>query len=383
MAPSDHLRMANPDRRSRPRRQGRAPGRDRRHIGRSYFPNQVNNVLGFPFIFRGALDVRATAINDGDGRSPRQRRSPSSPASRCRKRSRSPMAARPRASGRDYIIPAPFDPRLMEVVPAAVAQAAMDSGVARHPILDMEAYVHSLKARLNPTTSILQLAYEGARKQPKRIVFAEAEEEVVLRAAIAFREAGLGTPVLVGRDEVPDKLRALGVEDPESFELHNSRNSPLIERMVGYAVPAAPAPRLSAPRGRGDGQSGSQHLRRAAAGAGRGDAMLTGVTRPYAQTLRQIMRVIDPAGRPAAIRHPRAWSGAATPCSWPTPPSTNARAANELADIAQQTAEVARRMGQEPRVAFLSYSTFGNPGGNWLNTIRDAVGILDQARRHL
>ncbi|MFD1949288.1 NADP-dependent malic enzyme [Sphingomonas arantia] len=343
--------------------------------GRSDYPNQVNNVLGFPFIFRGALDVRATSVND-------EMKIAAARALADLARQQVPEevaiaygGVAPKF-GREYIIPAPFDPRLMEIVPAAVAQAAMDTGVARLAIPDMDAYRETLKARLNPTTSILQLAYEGARRSPKRVVFAEAEEETVLRAAIAFREAGLGTPVLVGRDEVPDKLRALGVDDPSTYELHNSRNSPLIERMVDtlYA-------RLQR-RG---------YLRREVEalvnqdrnifGAlllelGEADAMITGVTRTYAQTLRQILRVIDPVDgrRPFGIHVMVGRSHTVFMADTTVNERPDAAA---LADIAEQTAEVARRMGQEPRVAFLSYSTFGNPDGEWVDNVRDAVKILD------
>ncbi|MDB5684808.1 MAG: bifunctional malic enzyme oxidoreductase/phosphotransacetylase, partial [Sphingomonas bacterium] len=278
--------------------------------------------------------------------------------------------------GADYIIPAPFDPRLMEVVPAAVAQAAMDSGVARRPIADMAAYREELRARLNPTTSVLTLAYEGARQHPKRVVFAEAEEEVVLRAAIAFRDGGYGTPVLVGRDQVPDKLRALGVDDPESFELHNSRISPLVPRMVDYLYA-----RLQR-RG---------YLRRDVEllvnqdrnifGAlllalGEADVMITGVTRTYSQTLRQVRQVLDPAGghKPFGVHVLVGQSHTV----FMADTTVNERPSSaDLADIAEQTAAVARRMGHEPRVAFLSYSTFGNPSGKWLENIREAVALLD------
>ncbi|MGK2911134.1 MAG: phosphate acyltransferase, partial [Sphingobium sp.] len=198
--------------------------------GRSDYPNQVNNVLGFPFIFRGALDVRATAINEAMKIAAAQ-----AIAALARQAVPEEVAkayGKSHSFGTDYIIPAPFDPRLMEIVPAAVAQAAMDSGVAQKPIPDMAAYRQSLKARLNPTTSVLTLAYEGAKAEPKRVVFAEGEEEVVLRAAIQFRDGGYGIPVLVGRQDVYDRLRALGVSDPHSFEVHNSVNSPLVPKMV-------------------------------------------------------------------------------------------------------------------------------------------------------
>src|SRR5438045_4880087 len=169
--------------------------------GRSDFPNQVNNVLGFPFIFRGALDVRATAIND---------EMKIAAAEALAELAREPVPEEVAAAyggkahsfGRDYIIPAPFDPRLMELVASAVAEAAMRTGVAQKPIENMEAYRQQLRARLNPTVAVMSLAYEAARANPKRVLFAEGEEPNVLRAAIAFKEAGYGTPVLVGREEV-------------------------------------------------------------------------------------------------------------------------------------------------------------------------------------
>ena len=167
--------------------------------GRSDYPNQVNNVLGFPFIFRGALDVRATAINDE-----MKIAAARAIAELAREQVPEEVAAayggQSMQFGRDYIIPAPFDPRLMEVVSSAVAKGAMDSGVAQKPIEDFDAYRHSLKSRLNPTTSVLTQVYAKARLNPKRVVFAEAEDEVVLRAAIQFKEGGYGEPLLVGRD---------------------------------------------------------------------------------------------------------------------------------------------------------------------------------------
>ncbi|MGE0776015.1 MAG: NADP-dependent malic enzyme [Sphingomonadaceae bacterium] len=345
--------------------------------GRSDYPNQVNNVLGFPFIFRGALDVRATTINEE-----MKVAAARALAELARERVPEEVAAaygRAPTFGSDYIIPAPFDPRLMEFVPAAVAKAAMDSGVARRPILDMAEYRTSLRARLNPTTSVLSLAYDGARAHPKRVVFAEGEEEVVLRAAITFKEGGYGTPVLVGRDEVPDRLRALGISNPEDFELHNSRNSTLVPRMVDYLYE-----RLQR-RGylRREVEVMVNQDRNIFAALllvlGEADAMITGVTRPYSQTMRQIRRVIDPipGHKPFGIHVLVGQSHTV----FMADTTVNERpAANELADIAEHTAAVARRMGHEPRVAFLSYSTFGNPEGSYLDNIREAITILDERR---
>ncbi len=343
--------------------------------GRSDYPNQVNNVLGFPFIFRGALDVRATAINEE-----MKIAAAHAIAALAREQVAEEVAVAygGRASnfGRDYIIPAPFDPRLMEVVSSAVAQAAMDSGVATRPILDMDAYRHTLRSRLNPTNSVLSLAYEGARAHPKRVVFAEGEEEVVLRAAIAFKDGGYGIPILVGRDDVHERLRALGVDKPEAFEVHNSRNSPLVPAMVDKLYE-----RLQR-RGylRRECERMVNQDRNVFASLllkmGEADAMITGTTRTYAQSMREIRRVLDPAeGQTPFGIHVLVGQ---THTVFMADTTVNERpTATELADIAIATAAVARRMGHEPRVAFLSYSTFGNPPGNWLEPLRDAVGILE------
>ena len=343
--------------------------------GRSDYANQVNNVLGFPFIFRGALDVRATTINE-----PMKVAAAHAIAELAREQVPEEVAkayGRSHSFGPDYIIPAPFDPRLMEVVPAAVAQAAMESGVAQKPIGDMAVYRQSLKGRLNPTTSVLTTAYEVAKANPKRVVFAEAEEEVVLRAAIQFRDLGYGIPVLVGRQNVIEKLQALGVRDPESFELHNSVNSPLVPDMVDALYK-----RLQR---RGYLRRDCERMvnrDRNIFGAllvtmGVADAMITGMTRPFAQTLREVKRVMDPApgrtpfGIHVIISKDKTVFLADT--------TVNERpSATELADIAEGTAAVARRMGHDPRVAFLSYSNFGNPPGAHLENMREAIKVLDK-----
>ncbi|TNF01729.1 MAG: NADP-dependent malic enzyme, partial [Sphingomonadales bacterium] len=343
--------------------------------GRSDYPNQVNNVLGFPFIFRGALDVRATAINEE-----MKIAAAHAIADLARQQVPEEVALAYGTShqfGTDYIIPAPFDPRLMEIVPVAVAAAAMKSGVAQKPIEDMEAYRQELKARLNPTTSVLALAYDAAKASPKRVVFAEGEEEVVLRAAIQFRDGGYGIPVLVGRQDVYDRLRALGVSDPHSFEVHNSVNSPLVPKMVeklysrlqrrGYL-------RRDCERmvNRDRNIFGSLLVK-----MGEADAMITGTTRTYSQTMREVRKVIDTIpdrtnfGVHILVGQSHTVFMADT--------TVNERpSAVELANIAEGTAAVARRMGHTPRVAFLSYSTFGNPPGNWLENLREAVAILDE-----
>jgi malate dehydrogenase (oxaloacetate-decarboxylating)(NADP+) len=343
--------------------------------GRSDYPNQVNNVLGFPFIFRGALDVRATTINDEMKIAAAQ-----ALASLARQQVPEEVAAayggKAHTFGADYIIPAPFDPRLMEVVPAAVAQAAMDSGVAQRPIEDMDDYRTALRSRLNPTTSVLSLAYDAARADPRRVLFAEGEEDVVLRAAIAFRDGGYGVPVLVGREDVYERLAKLGVDDPRSFEVLNSRTYPRVSELSDYLYK-----RLQR-RGylpREVERTVNQDRNTFAAcllALGEADVMITGITRTYAQNLRQIRRVIDPIEgvTPFGVH---VMVGQSHTVFIADTTVTERPAPEQLAEIAVHTAQVARRMGHEPRVAFLSYSNFGNPEGTFLDRIRDAVKLLD------
>ncbi|GAN78570.1 NADP-dependent malic enzyme [Acidocella aminolytica] len=343
--------------------------------GRSDYPNQVNNVLGFPFIFRGALDVRATTINEA-----MKMAAARALAELARQQVHEDVAAAygvNRQFGPQYIIPAPFDPRLIETVPVAVAQAAMETGVARKPIKDFAAYRESLRARLNPTDAVLACAYEKARANPKRVVFAEAEEDVALRAAIAFKEGGYGTPVLVGVDETHEMLANLGVEDPQSFELHNSRHSKLVPQMVDFLYA-----RLQRKGYMRRDVERMVNRDRNIFGAllvalGEADVMVTGLTRPFRQSLIEVMRAIGPKDGhvPFGIhlmvgRNHSVFLADTTVNERPT--------ASELADIATQTAAVAKRMGHEPRVAFLSYATFGNPHGKWLDHIREAVAELDR-----
>ena len=344
--------------------------------GRSDYPNQVNNVLGFPFIFRGALDVQATTINE-------EMKIAAAEAIAALARDQVPeeVAAaygRNHRFGTEYIIPAPFDPRLMETVSAAVAKAAMDSGVARAPIEDMEAYKHSLKARLNPTTSILTKVYEDAQKNPKRVIFAEAEEEVVLRAAIQFRDFGYGTPVLVGRTQaVRDKLLELGVPFPDQYEIENSATSTYVPAMVDHLYARLQRRGYTERDVRRLVNQDRNVFASALVALGVGDAMITGTTRPFAQTIREVQLVFDakPGHLPFGIH---AMIGKNTTVFLADTTINERPDAAQLAHIATETAAFARRMGHEPRVAFLSYSTFGNPSGKWLESIRDAVHILDK-----
>ena len=368
--------MANPDPEITPPEAKQARPDAIVATGRSDYPNQVNNVLGFPFIFRGALDVRATRINDE-----MKIAAANAIAELAREQVPEEVAAAYGGNvhrfGEDYIIPAPFDPRLMEMVSAAVAQAAMDSGVAQKNIDDMPAYRHALKARLNPTMGVLTQVYETARNTPKRMVFAEAEEEVVLRAAIQYRDGGYGTPVLVGRDKkVREQLRQMAVDNPKSFEIHNSANSPLVPRMVDFLYERLHRRGYLKRDVKRMVNQDRNIFSAVLLAMGEGDAMITGTTRTFSQSIREVRRVLDPKqGQvPFGIhvmvgKSHTVFLADTTVNERPSP--------EELAWIAEQTAGVARRLGHEPRVAFLSYSTFGNPAGKWLANIREAVTVLD------
>ena len=342
--------------------------------GRSDYPNQVNNVLGFPFIFRGALDVRATAINDA---------MKIAAAEALAELAREPVpeevaaayGGRAHSFGRDYIIPAPFDPRLMEVVASAVAEAAVQSGVAQKPIADMAAYRLELRGRLNPTVSVMSLAYENARQNPKRVLFAEGEEPNVLRAAIAFKEAGYGTPVLVGRDEVYGQLKEFGVDNPEEFEVLNSRNSPLIGRAVDYIYSRHQRHGMLRREVERLVNQDRNYFAAAMLALGEADAMITGTTRPFSQSLKQVRLVVDdePGATPFGItvivgrNHTILIADTAV---------TERPTAEQYAAIAMRSSAFARRMGLEPRVAFMSYTTFGNPPGVHIEELRGAVELL-------
>jgi malate dehydrogenase (oxaloacetate-decarboxylating)(NADP+) len=346
--------------------------------GRSDFPNQVNNVLGFPFIFRGALDVRATAIND---------EMKIAAAQALAQLAREPVPEEVAAAyggkvhsfGRDYIIPAPFDPRLMEVVASAVAEAAVASKVARKSIEDFDGYRQTLRARLNPTVSVLSLAYESARADSKRVLFAEGEEPNVLRAAIAFREGGYGTPVLVGREDVHDRLKEMGVEDPGGYEVLNSRNSPVVGRAVDFIYEKHQRAGMLRREVERMVNQDRNYFAAAMLALGEADAMITGTTRPFSQSLRQVRQVIDdekdavPFGINVVVARHRTVLIADTAV-------TERPVASELAAIALRSASFARRMGLEPRIAFVSYTTFGNPPGTHIEDLRGAVKLLDGIR---
>jgi len=261
------------------------------------------------------------------------------------------------------------------VVASAVAEAAVRSGVAQKPIANMEAYRQELRARLNPTVSVMSLAYENAKQNPKRVLFAEGEEPNVLRAAIAFREAGYGTPVLVGREEVYERLKELGVEDPQGYEVLNSRNSPLVGRAVDYIYAKHQRHGMLRREVERLVNQDRNYFAAAMLALGEADAMITGTTRPFSQSLKQVRLVVEdeqgatPFGITVVVGRNHTVLIADTAV-------TERPTAEQYAAIAMRTSAFARRMGLEPRVAFTSYTTFGNPPGSHVENLRNAVELL-------
>ena len=240
----------------------------------------------------------------------------------------------------------------------------------------MDAYRQQLRARLNPTVSVMSLAYENARTNPKRVLFAEGEEPNVLRAAIAFREAGYGTPVLVGREEVYDRLRELGVEDPQEYEALNSRNSPLVCRAVDFIYEKHHRHGLLRCEIERMVNQDRNYFAAAMLSLGEADAMITGTTRPFSQSLKQVRMVIDDEPEATLFGINVIVSRSHTVLIADTA-VTERPTAEQYAAIAMRSSSFARRMGIEPRVAFTSYTTFGNPPGMHIEGLREAVKLLD------
>ena len=347
--------------------------------GRSDYPNQVNNILGFPFIFRGALDVRATTIN-------MEMKIAAARALAELAREDVPdevaalYGARPKY-GPDYIIPVPFDPRLISTIPPAVAEAAMNTGVARKPIVDMDAYRQQLRSRLDPIAGVLQGVYERLRRRPRRVVFAEGEEEQVIRAAATFVHQGLGSALLVGHERrVRETAEALGVELGGNIEIINaamsSRNAGyaayLYERLQRQGYLQRDCQRLV--------NQDRNHFAACMVALGDADAMVTGVTRNFSVALEDVRRCIDPKpghrvmGVSLVLARGRTVLVADTAV-------TEMPSAGDLADIAIEAARVARSLGYDPRLALLAFSTFGHPAGERSERVQEAVRILDQ--RHV
>ncbi|OKL44579.1 NADP-dependent malic enzyme [Pseudovibrio exalbescens] len=348
--------------------------------GRSDYPNQVNNVLGFPYIFRGALDVHASTINEEMKIACAQ-----ALAQLAREEVPDEVAAayrgtRPRF-GPEYIIPVPFDPRLISTIPPAVAQAAMDSGVAKRPIVDMRSYAARLQSRRDPIAGTLQRIVSKVRQAPKRIVFAEGEEEAVIRAASTFVTQGLGEAILVGReDQIRANAASAGVDiNRPGVKIENARMS---SKAASYAEFL-----YARLQRKGYLQRDCQRLVNndrnywASIMVARGDAdgMVTGLTRNYSVALETIRKCIDEKpghrviGVSLVISRGRTVLVADTAVhEMPT--------SEELADIAEEAAHVARRLGYEPRLAMLAYSTFGHPAGERTERLQEAVKILDRRR---
>ncbi|MEC8110946.1 MAG: NADP-dependent malic enzyme, partial [Pseudomonadota bacterium] len=328
--------------------------------GRSDYPNQVNNVLGFPYIFRGALDVRASKINE-------EMKIAAAEAIAMLAREDVPDAVAEAYGGQvlqygeDYIIPAPFDPRLISAVSSAVAAAAMDSGVARKPIEDLERYRRDLSARLDPTASTLQVIFDRISANRKRVVFAEGEEEKVIRAAMAFRNAGYGEPILVGREHrIRETIEKLGLEGAEDIPVTNAKVSDHNEQYIDFLykkLQREGALRRDCQR--------MVNLDRNVFGAcmvlkGHADAMVTGVTRSFQPSFDQVTRVISPRKGKDFLATSMIVSRGRTVFIGDV--SVHERPNGEqIADIAEAIAGKARQMGHNPRVAILSFTNFGSP----------------------
>jgi len=346
--------------------------------GRSDYPNQVNNVLGFPYIFRGALDVRARTINDD-----MKIAAALAIAELAREDVPDEVAAAYTGShpkyGPKYIIPAPFDPRLISAISPAVAEAAIKSGVAKRPIIDMGAYRKELAARLNPTTGSLQMIYDQLGQDPKRVIFTEADEETVLRAALGFEQNGYGKAVLIGNeDKIRDHLERIGHDRNDKLEIHHGRTSDKSEKYAEFIFDKLQRKGFLFRDCLRLVRSDRNVFAACMLAFGDADAMVTGHNSHYAAALDSIMKVIDPVpGRRAiglsiVIKDDRTIFVADTAINeMPT--------AEEMAEIAIHAADAVRHFGVEPRVAFMSYTNFGNPAGGILaTTSREAVQVLDQ-----
>jgi len=345
--------------------------------GRSDYPNQVNNVLGFPYLFRGALDIHARAINDA-----MKIACAEALAELAREDVPDEVAVaygRKLAFGRDYIIPTPFDPRLIHRVPPFVAKAGMATGVARRPIIDMDAYEQSLKIRMDPTAAVLRGINARARAAQSTIVFAEGDDTRVLRAAVGYQRAGMGKALVVGREaDVAEKLKAEGMEDAiQELEVVNAANTEHLETYKAFLYER-------------NQRKGFDHqdIHRLAArdrhvfaslmlAHGHADGMVTGATRKSAHILELISHVFDAGPHDGAVgvsvvmhKGKIVLIADTLVHEWPDE--------EDLADIAERGAGVARHLGLTPRVAFLSFSTFGYPVSERAAKMQAAATVLDK-----
>ena len=372
--------MANPDPEVTPEEVAEVRKDAITATGRSDYPNQVNNVLGFPFIFRGALDVRARTINE-DMKLAAARALANLARQDVPDEVAAAYAGRKLRYGREYLIPVPFDPRLISTIPPAVAKAAMDSGVARRPIADMASYQKQLAARLNPIFASLQTIAAEVTRSPRTVVFAEGEEERSIRAAIAYRNAGYGKAILVARRrKVEQTIADLAIrsEDLEGITITNARESKHVSAYSDYLYG-----RLQR---QGQLQRDSERLANqdrnifaaCMVALGHADTMVTGLTRNYHTALADVRRVIDPLPGAAVfgltmvvVRGRTLFIADTAVHERPT--------AGTLAQIAIESAEVVRRLGHDPKIALVSYSNFGNPPGAAAEHVREAVRLLDEA----
>ena len=344
--------------------------------GRSDYPNQVNNLIGFPYIFRGALDVRAKTINEE-----MKIAAANAIASLARERVPDEVVAamggeRP-SYGKDYIIPSTFDPRLISVIPVAVAKAAMKTGVARKKIENFENYSEQLKQRLDPSVTIMQGINNQIKKNQKKVVFADGEDEETLKAAIAFKKGGLGIPLIIAKEEIiKKKLKEIGYSENLDIEIINSKNKSLRDKYVKFLFEKLHRKEGLLERDcdklvRNDRVIWSSCM----VECGDADAMVTGNTRRYSSSLKKVTKVVD--ARPGEImfglnmivnKGKTVFIADTTVHEYPT--------SNQMAEIAISASRVVRLFGFDPKVAFLSHSTFGQPITSRTKHIRDAVDIL-------
>ena len=344
--------------------------------GRSDYPNQVNNLIGFPYIFRGALDVRATTINEE-----MKVAAANAIANLAREDVPDEVVAamggdRPKY-GRDYIIPSTFDPRLISVIPVAVAKAAMDSGVARKPIKDFEAYKDQLKQRLDPSVTIMQGINSHIKKNQKKIVFADGEDENTLKAAIAFKNSKLGIPILIGKKEkIKERIKEIGYNENFDIEIINSEDSEKRKKYVNFLFEKLQ-------RDKGFLERDCDRLVRndrvvwasCMVACGDADGAVTGNTRRFGASLDKVMQVID--ARPGEIMFGLNMVVAKGKTIFVGDTSVNEYpSSEELAEIAISAARVVKLFGFVPKVAFVSHSTFGQPLTSRTKHIKKAVEIL-------
>ncbi len=348
--------------------------------GRSDYPNQVNNLIGFPYIFRGALDVRSKTINEE-----MKMAAANAIAQLARERVPDEVVAamggdRPKY-GKDYIIPSTFDPRLIHVIPVAVAKAAIKTGVARKKIENFEIYSEQLKQRLDPSVTIMQGINTQVKKNQKTVVFADGEDENTLKAAIAFKHAGLGTPIIVAKEKVvKQKLKEIGYSENFDIKIINSTDKVKREKYVKFLFKKLHRDHGLLERDcdkmvRNDRVIWASCM----VECNDADAMVTGNTRRYSQSLEKIKKVVS--ARPGEImfglnmvinKGKTVFIGDTSVHEYPS--------SEQLAEIAISSSRVARLFGFDPKVAFLSHSTFGQPLTSRTKHIRDAVEILKQKK---